>query len=122
MSGGNWSHKSTAPVSGSAGCVQMPRCLPQLGWTVRRELASDGVISGLPTWLRSKEAACQCRRRGFHSLQEEVATHCGAPAWRVPRTEEPGGLQSVGLQRVGRDLAAGDTHTQGYNGLPVGCF
>ena len=28
-------------------------------------------------------------------------------AWQVPCTEEPGGLQSVGLQRVGHDLVAG---------------
>ena len=119
MSGGNWSHKSTAPrlkVRLVRADAKVPAraggwlCLPQPGCTVRQDLASDGVITGLPTWLRSREAACQCRRRGFVLLQEEVATHCGAPAWRVPWTEEPGGLQSVGLQRVGRDLAAGDTH------------
>ena len=28
-----------------------------------------------------------------------MATHCSILAWRIPRTEEPGGLQSVGLQR-----------------------
>ena len=29
-----------------------------------------------------------------------VATHSSIPAWRIPRTEEPGGLQSIGSQRV----------------------
>ena len=29
--------------------------------------------------------------------------HCNILAWRIPRTEEPGGLQSVGLHRVGHD-------------------
>ena len=38
------------------------------------------------------------------SLEQEVATHCSIPAWEIPRTEEPGGLQSMGLQRAGHDL------------------
>ena len=36
-------------------------------------------------------------------LEEGVATHSSILAWRIPWTEEPGGLQSVGLQRVGHD-------------------
>ena len=36
-------------------------------------------------------------------LEEETAAHSGILAWRVPWTEEPGGLQSVGLQRAGHD-------------------
>ena len=39
------------------------------------------------------------------SLEEEVATHSSIPAWRIPWTEEPGGLQSARLQRVGHDQA-----------------
>ena len=38
-------------------------------------------------------------------LEEEMATHSSIPAWRIPWTEEPGGLQSKGLQRVGHSLA-----------------
>ena len=34
-----------------------------------------------------------------------MATHSGIPAWRIPRTEEPGGLQSRGWQRVRDDQA-----------------
>ena len=34
-------------------------------------------------------------------LEEEMATHSSILAWRIPRTEEPGGLQSMGSQRVG---------------------
>ena len=30
------------------------------------------------------------------SLEEDMVTHCSILAWRVPRTEEPGGLQSIG--------------------------
>ena len=35
-------------------------------------------------------------------LEEEMATHSSILAWRIPRTEEPGGLWSIGLQKVGR--------------------
>ena len=33
-------------------------------------------------------------------LEKEMATHSNILAWRIPWTEEPGGLQSMGLQRV----------------------
>ena len=36
-------------------------------------------------------------------LEEGVATHSSILAWRIPWTEEPGGLQSMGSQRVGHD-------------------
>ena len=36
-------------------------------------------------------------------LQMGMATHFSSLAWRIPRTEEPGGLQSMGSQRVGYD-------------------
>ena len=39
------------------------------------------------------------------SLEKETATHFSILGWRVSWTEEPGGLQSVGFQRVGHDLA-----------------
>ena len=37
------------------------------------------------------------------SLEKAVATYCRILAWRIPWTEEPGGLQSMGLQKVGHD-------------------
>ena len=36
-------------------------------------------------------------------LEKEMATHSSILAWEIPWTEEPGGLQSVGSQKVGRD-------------------
>ena len=36
-------------------------------------------------------------------LEEEVATYSSILVWRIPWTEEPGGLQCMGLQRVGHD-------------------
>ena len=38
-------------------------------------------------------------------LGKEMATHSSILAWEIPGTEEPGGLQSAGSQRVGHDLA-----------------
>ena len=38
-------------------------------------------------------------------LEEGMATRSSILAWRTPRTEEPGGLQSTGSQRVGRDCS-----------------
>ena len=35
-------------------------------------------------------------------LEVGMATHSNILAWRILRTEEPGGLQSIGLQRIGR--------------------
>ena len=37
------------------------------------------------------------------SLEKEMATHSGILVWRIPWTEMPGGLQSMGSQRVGHD-------------------
>ena len=36
-------------------------------------------------------------------LEKEMATHSSIPAWRIPWTEEPGGLQSMGSQRLRHD-------------------
>ena len=49
----------------------------------------------LETWVRSL---------GWDDpLEKEMATHSSILAWRIPWTEEPGGLQSMGSQRVGHD-------------------
>ena len=36
-------------------------------------------------------------------LEEEMATHSSVLAWKIPQTEDPGGVQSMGSQRVGHD-------------------
>ena len=56
-------------------------------------------------------------------LEKSMATHSSVLAWRTPWTEEPGGLQSMGSQRVGHDcsgLACTSTHGQPTLGLMVG--
>ena len=44
------------------------------------------------------------RSQGWEDpLEKEMAIHSNILAWKIPWTEEPGGLQSVGLQRAGHD-------------------
>ena len=43
--------------------------------------------------------------------EEEMATHSSIHAWKIPWTEEPGGLQSRGLQRLGHDGVTEHTGT-----------
>ena len=40
---------------------------------------------------------------GEDPLEKEIATHSSTLAWKIPWTEEPDGLQSMGSQRVGHD-------------------
>ena len=43
-----------------------------------------------------------------------MATHSSILTWRIPWTEEPGGLQSMGLQRVGHNSVTKYTHRDTY--------
>ena len=56
----------------------------------------------------SRESACNAGDLDLipvweDPLEKGTATHSSIPAWRIPWTEEPGGLQSVGSHRVGYD-------------------
>ena len=57
------------------------------------------VVKHLPamqkTWVRSLGRE--------DPLEKEMATHSSTLAWKIPWTEEPGGLQSTGMQRVGHN-------------------
>ena len=48
----------------------------------------------------------------FFFLKKEVAAHSSILAWEMPWTEEPRGLQFMGSQRVGHDLATEHEHTR----------
>ena len=67
---------------------------------MERKLKQEGIseyvwlIQGFPAGLNRKESCLQFGRPGFHPW-------VGKTAWRIPRREEPGGLQSMGSQRVG---------------------
>ena len=65
----------------------------------------------LPQWLSGKESTCSAGDTGDvglipglgRSLEEGMATHSSIFVWGIPWTEEPGGLQSIGLHRVGHN-------------------
>ena len=97
-------------------CVAPPSCCPwpQSSW--QPWLKGNPCLSphgNYPRWC-SKESTCQCSRLPETQvwspgredpLEEETATHSSTLAWRSPWTEEPGGLQSMGSQRVRHDWA-----------------
>ena len=57
------------------------------------------IVKNLPAMLET-----QVQSLGPEDpLEKEMATHSNILAWRIPGTEEPGGLPSVGLHRVGHD-------------------
>ena len=66
---------------------------------------------GFPGGTSGKEPDFQRRRHetqvrslgGEDPLEEEMATHSNILAWRIPRTGESGGRQSIGSHRVGHD-------------------
>ena len=65
----------------------------------------DQFSSGFPGDSEDKASACNAGNPGLipgsgRSLEKEMATHSSILAWRIPLREEPGGLQSTGLQRV----------------------
>ena len=53
------------------------------------------LLAMLETWVQSLGRE--------DPLEKEMAIHSSILAWRIPRTEEPGGLQSTGSQGVGHD-------------------
>ena len=66
--------------------------------------------SGLPWWLNGKESACSVGDPGLipesgRSPDAGMATHSSILSWEIPWTQEPGGLQSMGLQRVKTKLS-----------------
>ena len=72
------------------------------------EFLSVCLDLGLPGWPRGKESTYQAGDAGDmgsvpelgRSLEKEMATTSSILAWKIPWTGEPGGLQSMGSQRV----------------------
>ena len=63
---------------------------------------SGSAVKNPPAIQKTQERWVQSMDREDR-LEEGVATHSSILAWRIPWTEEPGGLQSIGSQRVGCD-------------------
>ena len=67
------------------------------------------ATDNFPVIYDSKESACNAGDLGLipgseDPLEKELATHSSTLAWKIPQMEEPGKLQSMGLQRVGHNL------------------
>ena len=84
---------------------------------------------GLQRWLGSKESTCQTgdvvfipgsvrAPRGGNGNPLQYSIHSNILAWEIPLAEEPGGLESMGLQRVVRNLVTKQQHlgTEGVGG------
>ena len=79
-----------------------------------------------PSWIPGgsdgKESACSAGGLGGEdALEKGMAGHCGILAWRIPWTEDPGGLQSVGSQRVGHDWMSMGPHMGAVVHSPSPC-
>ena len=65
--------------------------------------------SQVDQWVKNLPAVQEARETWVQSLgwedplEQGMATHSSILAWRIPRTEEPGGLQFTGLKRVRQD-------------------
>ena len=57
------------------------------------------MVGNLPAMLETQVQ----NLGGEDPLEQEMATHSSILAWKIPRTEDPGGLQSIGSHRVGYD-------------------
>ena len=68
----------------------------------RRDRLPTPIFLGFPSGSVSKESACNVGSLGWEDCLEEegMAIHSSILAWRIPWTEESGGLQSMGLQGV----------------------
>ena len=64
------------------------------------EFPCGSAVKNLPAVQETQEAQVR-PLSGEDPLEKEVAPHSSILAWRIPWTEEPGGIQAIGLQRVG---------------------
>ena len=68
----------------------------------QRDFPDGTVVKNLPT--NAGDTEMQVQSLGWENpLEQEITTHSSILAWEIPWTEEPGGLQSMGLQRVEHD-------------------
>ena len=70
--------------------------------TVMCGFPGDSAVKNLPAVQKMLEMQVQFLSQK-DPLEKGIATHSSILAWRIPWTEEPGGLQSMGSQRVGHD-------------------
>ena len=86
--------------TGFPSCQIKNLCAMQETWVQSLDWEDPGRRSG---WRRARFPIPVFLPGEFHQ-QMEMTTHSSVLAWEIPWTEEPGGLQSMGLHRVGHDL------------------
>ena len=91
-------------------------------------LGTSSLVFSFPGGTRYKEPTCQCRRHKRHRFDPWLGRFPGGEhgnphqflAWRIPWTEKPGGLQSIGSQRVRYEWSNLKQHTALFK-LPSIC-
>ena len=96
---------------------QVGHCEPSWGYPSSSPLTE--TLQRRPRWLSSKESACNAGDTGptpgsRNPLERGMTTHSNILAWRISQTEEPGGLQPMGSQRVWHDWATKPPPPPGY--------
>ena len=81
-----WSHKESDTTE-------------RLSLSLMRDFPVAQTVKHLPTMQETRVLSLGQE----DPLEKEMATHSSTLAWRIPWTEEPGGLQSMGSQRDGHD-------------------
>ena len=99
-------------------CVHSPKSLCHVKFYIMKTTESLGFPGGSDDKASACKQETQVRSLGREDpLEKEIATHSSTLAWKIPWTEEPGGLQSMGLQRVGHDCRG--LHDQPAPNRPV---
>ena len=98
----NWLKKV---ISGTPHCwIILFLCISTLADITYIYICNIYTYMGFPGNSDSRERTCQCRKVQSvgreDPLEKGMATHSSVLAWRIPWTEEPGGLQSMGSQRI----------------------
>ena len=94
--------------------------------TPKTELPYQIYDCSISSWLRPVKNLLAMHKTQIWSLGQEdplekgVATHSSILAWKIPWTEEPGGLQSTGSQRVGNDWVRNTFTVQNF--IPFGAL
>ena len=87
-----WPPLALAPWDAGRPSLSQLRCAPHSRWAAPISLGLKSsvarVVKNWPAVLETREGP----------LEEEMAAHSSVLAWRIPRTEEPGGLQPMGSQ------------------------
>ena len=79
----------------AVGTLVLSQCVKVSFWASLAAQTVKNLSAMWATWVKSL---------GWeNSMEEGMATHSSILAWRIPWTEEPGGLHSMGSQRVGHD-------------------